>query len=82
MNVVLDQLLAISGRLEVPSGVPENALASLREFLAASLIQQNPGALPIQPDATVDAVINQAAARGAARAARLAETGTLIRVAA
>jgi len=80
LNVIQDQLLAISGRLERPSGVPANALASLRVFLSASLIQQNPGALPIQPDSGVDAVINEAAAKGAVLAAKLAETATRVRV--
>lgn len=80
MNVVLDQLLALTGRLELPSGVPANVLASLREFLAASLIQDNPGALPIQPDSSVDAAINEAAARGALLAAKLVASGTRIRV--
>jgi len=80
LNVVLDQLLAISGRLETPSGAPESSLASLRVFLSASLIQENPGALPIQPDSTVDAAINEAAARGSVLAAKLAETATGVRV--
>lgn len=80
MNVILDQLLAISGRLECPSGVPENALASLRVFLSASLIQQNPGALPIQPDPGVGAAINEAAAEGVVLATKLAEKGSRIRV--
>jgi len=80
LNVVLDQLLALSGRLETPSGVPENSLASLREFLSASLIQQNPGALPIEPDPTVDAALNEAAANGALLAARFAAKATRVRV--
>jgi len=80
LNVVLDQLVAISGRLEVPSGVPENSLASLREFLSASLIQENAGALPIEPDSTVDAALNEAAAKGAVLAAKFAETATRVRV--
>jgi hypothetical protein len=80
LNVILDQLLAISGRLERPSGVSENALASLRVFLSASLIQQNPGALPIEPDSSVDAAISEAAAKGAVLAAKLAETATRVRV--
>jgi hypothetical protein len=80
LNVILDQLLAISGRLECPSGVPETALTSLRVFLSASLIQQNPGALPIQPDASVVAAINEAAAEGVILAAKLAEKGSRIRV--
>ena len=80
MNVVLDQLLGISGRLAVPSGVPEDSLTSLRVFLAASLIQQNPGALPIQPDPSVDTAINEAAARGALLAARFDEVAIRVRV--
>ena len=80
MNVILDQLLASSGRLECPSGVPETALTSLRVFLSASLIQQNPGALPIQPDPSVGAAINEAAAEGVILAAKLAEKGSRIRV--
>ncbi|HEX5601385.1 MAG TPA: hypothetical protein VFX63_02505, partial [Pyrinomonadaceae bacterium] len=80
MNVILDQLLASSGRLECPSGVPESVLTSLRVFLSASLIQQNPGALPIQPDPSVDAAINEAAAEGVILAAKLAEKGSRIRV--
>ena len=80
MNLILDRLLAISGRLELLSGVPANALASLREFLAASLIEENPDALPIQPDSSVDAAINEAAARGALLAAKLVASGTRIRV--
>jgi hypothetical protein len=80
LNVILDQLLALSGRLECPSGVPLAALTSLRVFLSASLIQQNPGALPIQPDASVDAAINEAAAEGVTLAAKLTEKGTRIRV--
>jgi hypothetical protein len=80
LNLILDRLLAISGRLELLSGVPANALASLREFLAASLIEENPDALPIQPDSSVDAAINEAAARGALLAAKLVASGTRIRV--
>lgn len=49
-------------------------------FLSASLVQQNPGALPIQPDPEVDTVINEAAAEGVVFAAKLAETSTRIRV--
>ena len=79
MNVVLDQLLAISGRLQVPAGVPDDALASLREFLAASLIQQNPGSLPIEPDPTVDGTVNEAAGKGAVLATKFAATATRIR---
>jgi len=80
LNVILDQLLALSGRLECPSGVPVAALTSLRVFLSASLIQQNPGALPIQPDPDVGAAINEAAAEGVILVARLAEKGSRIRV--
>lgn len=80
MNVVLDQLLAISGRLAVPSGVTEDSLASLRVFLAASLIQQNPAALPIQPDLSVDTAINEAAAKGALLAARFDADAIRVRV--
>lgn len=80
MNVVLDQLLAISGRLAVASGVSEDSLASLRVFLAASLIQQNPGAVPIQPDPAVEAAINEAAAEGAVLASSLEERAVRIRV--
>jgi hypothetical protein len=80
LNLILDRLLAISGRLELLSGVPANALASLREFLSASLIQENPGELPIQPDSSVDAAINEAAAKGAILAAKLADSATRVRV--
>ncbi|MCI0351464.1 MAG: hypothetical protein L0Z53_18735, partial [Acidobacteriales bacterium] len=80
MNAILDQLLSISGRLECPSGVSPSELANLRTFLAASLIQDNPGALPIQPDATIDRAFNEAAAKGAILATKLAETATRIRV--
>jgi hypothetical protein len=80
LNVILEQLLAISGRLERPSGVPANALASLRVFLSASLIQQNPGALPIEADSSVDADINEAAAKGVVLARKLAETASRVRV--
>ena len=80
MNVVLDQLLAISGRLQVPWGASENPLVSLREFLAASLIQQNPGALPIEPDPTIDSAFNDAAAKGVLLAEAFATTSTRVRV--
>jgi hypothetical protein len=80
LNVVLDQLLAISGRLQVPLGASENSLASLREFLAASLIQQNPGALPIAPDPTIDPTVNEAAANGVLLAETFAKTATRVRV--
>lgn len=80
MNVILEQLLAISGRLECPSGVPANALAHLRVFLSASLIQQNPGALPIETDSSVDVDINDAAAEGVVLARKLAETASRVRV--
>jgi len=80
LNVVLDQLRAISGRLQVPWGASENSLSSLREFLAASLIQQNPGAVPIEPDPTIDPVFNEAAAKGARLAEALVTTSTRVRV--
>ncbi|HEY6803381.1 MAG TPA: hypothetical protein VI306_07365 [Pyrinomonadaceae bacterium] len=80
MNVVLEQLLAISGHLERPTGVAEEALTSLRVFLTASLIQQNPGALPIERDQNLDAAINSAAANGVILAAKLADANTNIRV--
>jgi hypothetical protein len=80
VNVVLEQLLTISGRLQVPSEVADNSLGSLREFLAASLIQQNPGALPIEPDSTVDSTVNEAAARGTELATTFATTATRVRV--
>jgi hypothetical protein len=66
--------------LEIPSGVPADAVSLLRPILAASLIQQTPGLLPITPDPAVDPPLNEAAAAGATLAANLTQSGTRVRV--
>lgn len=79
VNVVLEGLVALTGRLEPVADTPDSALRSLRRFVAASLIQQNPAALPIPQDPTVDPAIVEAATAGADLAAELAPTGTRLR---
>ena len=50
MNTLLDQLIALTGRLMLAAGVPDSMLAELHRCLAAILIQQNPKFLPVIPN--------------------------------
>ena len=43
MNTLLEQLIALTAGLGLPAQTPAAMLAELRRFLAAVLIQQNPG---------------------------------------
>ena len=79
MNTLLEQLIALTGRLVTAAGVPQATLAELRRFLAAALIQQNPGFLPVVVNPAGDAAINDAALAGAALAAQLNATGVRLR---
>jgi hypothetical protein len=80
VNLILEQLLALTGRLKAQSGVPADALESLRLQLAASLIQQNPASLPIIRDPALDPAINDAAIAGVTLATQLTQAGTRFRV--
>ena len=76
MNSLLEQLLALTGRLGLAAQTPEAMLAELRRFLAAMLIQENPGFLPVISNPAYDAAINAAAQAGAELAAQLDAAGT------
>ena len=79
MNTLLEQLIALTGRLALAAGVPAAALAELRRFLAAALIQQNPGFVPVPVNPALGPEINDAAAAGAALAATLDAKGIRLR---
>ena len=79
MNTLLEQLIALSGRLALAAGVPEETLVELRRLLAAALIQQNPGFLPVPVNPALGPAINDAAAAGAELAASLDADGIRLR---
>ncbi|MEO5735428.1 MAG: hypothetical protein ABIN96_12830, partial [Rubrivivax sp.] len=78
-NVLLDQLLVLSGALQCAEGVAQEHLDDARLLLAASIVQQNPALLPLLPDASFPAVLIAAAQAGVARAATLTATGVRLR---
>ena len=79
MNTLLEQLIALTSRLSLAAQTPAVMLAELRRFLAAMLIQQNPGNLPVVANPAFDAEINAAAQAGAELAAQLDAAGTRLR---
>lgn len=80
MNTLLDQLIALTCRLALAADVPVSMLAELRRYLAAMLIQQNPGFLPVIPKAGVGAEISDAAVAGAEFADKLNTEGIRLRL--
>ncbi len=79
MNGLLSQLLTLSGTLQCAEGVAPEILDEARLLLVASLAQQNPALLPLQPDLSVDAAINEAAQAGVALAAERTAAGVRLR---
>lgn len=79
MLTLLDQLIALTGQLGLAAGVAAATLAELRRFLAAALIQQNPGFVPVVPNPALDPAINEAAIAGAELAAQLDAAGIRLR---
>ena len=65
MNDLFAQLLELTGRLEIAAGVEPESLPALRRLIAAILIQQDPGLLPVVVPADADAAIADAARAGA-----------------
>ena len=74
MNPILGQLLALTAALKAAAGATLEELAELRRFIAAILIQQNPGN-PIPADPAIDPAIATALEQGAALAATLSADG-------
>lgn len=79
MNTLLEQLIALTARLSLAAQTPAAMLAELRRFLAAVLIQQNPGNLPVVANPALDPAINAAAQAGAELAAHLDAAGMRLR---
>ena len=79
MNSLLEQLIALTGRLALAAGVSAQTLAELRRFLAAVLVQQNPGFAPVVVVPAGDPAINDAAVAGAELAARFNAAGVRLR---
>ena len=73
-------MIALTGRLALATGVPDSTLAELRQYLAAMLIQQNPGFLPVIPNANIGAEISDAAVAGAELADKLNTDGIRLRL--
>ncbi len=65
MNDLFAQLLNLTGRLEIAAGIEPESLPALRRLIAAILIQQDPGLLPVVVPADADAAIADAARDGA-----------------
>lgn len=79
MNSLLAQLFALTGALNAAEGVDPAALDALRQLLAACLVQQDPGLLPVVPDPQFSAALNEAAVAGAALAAERSAAGVRLR---
>jgi hypothetical protein len=75
MNDLIAQLLELTGQLEPAAGVAPESLAALRRLIAAILIQQNPGFLPVVVAADEDAAIAEAALAGEALATERTASG-------
>ena len=75
MNTLLQQLIELTGRLATAAGAAADSLASLRRFLAAWLIQQNPGFAPVVADPDADPELMQAAREGEVLASELERRG-------
>ncbi len=76
MNDLLAQLFALTARLAPGASMADGELAELRRFIAATLIQQNPGFQPVVRSPAYDPAFNDAAAAGAELAASLGAAGT------
>ena len=75
MNDLIAQLLELTGQLEPAAGVVQESLSALRRLIAAILIQQNPGFLPVVVPADEDAAIAEAALAGETLAAERTASG-------
>src|SRR4029077_20761693 len=75
MNDLFARLLELTGQLELAAGVGPESLSALRRLIAAILIQQNPGMLPVVVPPDGDATIADAAMAGEALAAERAASG-------
>jgi hypothetical protein len=78
MNPVSDQLIALTAALRPAAGADPADLAELRRFLAAILIQQNPG-IPIPVDPLMDPAMAAALTAGSVLAAQFAADGVRAR---
>ncbi|MGJ5818617.1 hypothetical protein [Paludibaculum fermentans] len=74
MNPVSDQLIALTAALQPAAGTSLEDLAELRRFVAAILMQQNPG-IPVPVDTSMDPGISAAITAGGALAVQLAADG-------
>ena len=79
MDSLVSQLLALTGRLVLPVGVPEASLLEMRRWLVVCLIQEQPGLLPLEIDASVDPAVAAAAAEGERLAGELSAAGRRVR---
>jgi hypothetical protein len=79
MNTLLQQLMELTYGLAATAGAAADLLASLRRFLAAWLIQQNPGFAPVVADPDADPELMQAAREGEALASELNAAGVRLR---
>ena len=79
MNGLLAQLFALTGTLDPAEGVDAATLDALRRLLAACLVQQNPGLLPVLADPQFSPALNVAAVAGAALAAERTAAGVRLR---
>ena len=79
MNGLLAQLFALTGTLDPAEGVDAATLGALRRLLAACLVQQNPGLLPVLADPQFSPALNVAAVAGAALAAERTAAGVRLR---
>ena len=77
MDELIASLLAVTGKLESAPGVPPDALADARRFIAAMMIQQDPALLPLGDLGPVDPAIREAVTSGAALAVERNAAGLL-----
>jgi hypothetical protein len=78
LDTISTQLLDLAGNLQPVAGTTQGDLAELRLFLAASLIQANPGVV-VSPDPAMGPELATALAKGAELATELTAGGTRLR---
>jgi hypothetical protein len=78
MDTISTQLLDLAGTLQPVAGTAQGDLAELRLFLAATLIQANPGVV-VSPDPAMGPELAAALAKGAEFATELTAAGTRLR---
>lgn len=81
MNVVLERLTEVTGKLMWAAGVDPTSLAEMRAMVAASLITDNPGGRPLANEAGVEPEIWEAAEAGGRIADRAMAAGSRLRFA-